>query len=159
MFRSELIYKGAKFFEKYEKKVEILLINHEGCSCIEVIVHGVKVGNIPSRLYLNSTILVTMMNVEQFNRTLDVKQKAANKLGLPFDSSYEMKKLALNILSTLLVEGLRIIPSIFLSEFDLCFELNGQSYMEDNNVIEYAVMPQDLVPFVVVASSTEDVSR
>jgi hypothetical protein len=150
--KSEVIYNGEKFFEKYQKKIEIMLINHEGFSCIEAIVHGIRIGYKTTRVYFNSAALVTVMNVEQFNLTLDVKQKAAEKLNLPYSPGYEMKKLALNVISTVLIKGLKIIPSIFVSEFDLCFELNIQEHcVERNNNLpfEYDVIPFGLVPFAV----------
>jgi hypothetical protein len=147
--KSEIIYKGEKFFEKYQKKIEILLVNHEEFSCIEVIVHGVRVENKSARLYLSSAALVTVTNVEHFNRTLAVKHQSAQRLNLPFNPDFEMKKLALSMITTVLIEGLNIIPSVFMSEFDLCFELNGRHYVEDNNSFEFAVKPRYLAPFTV----------
>jgi hypothetical protein len=147
---SELIYSGAKKFEKFQKKIDILLVNHEGLSCIEMIVLGIRSGSKISRLYLNSAALVTMINIEHFNHTLDMKQNSAQKLNILYNPGLEMKKLALSIITTVLVECLRIVPSVYVSEFDLCFELNGRrSYLEENIGFEFAIKPHGLIPFPV----------
>ncbi len=146
---SEVIFKGEKFFAKYHKKIEILMVNHEEFSCIEMIVIGVKKEALDTRLYLKSAVLVTMLNIEHFNCTLAIKLKSAKRLKVPFDPGFEMKKAALNTIVTMLVKGLDIIPSVFASEFDLCFEINGHHYLEGNIAFEFAVKPLNLVPFLV----------
>jgi hypothetical protein len=151
----EVLYKGEKYFDQYRKKIEILLVNHEDFSCIEIIVLGIRLLNRPARLYLNSSNLISKMNGVDFETSITEKRRVAQKLKLPFIYGFEMKKTALNMITTMLVDGLNIAPSIFISEFDLCFELDGQSYLEEDNDFEYAVKPRELIPFKFVHSLPE----
>ncbi len=152
---SEVIFKGEKFFERYEKNVDILLVNHEEYSCIEVIVHGISAENKTTRLYLNSVALIYILSDEDYT--------AQGKSNIPFSDILgcsDIKTVNMSMLGSFLVEGLRILPSIFISEFDLCFELNGQCYvMNDDNFFEFAVKPRGLVPFNMSSSLTTSVTR
>ncbi len=152
---SEVIYKGEKFFERYEKKVDILLVNHEGYSCIEVIVHGISADNKTTRLYLNSVALIFILGDEDYSAQGQSKIPLSHVLGCS-----EIKKVNMSMIGSFLVEGLQILPSIFISEFDLCFELNGQCYvMDDDNFFEFAVKPRGLVPFNATSSPTINITR
>jgi hypothetical protein len=158
--KSEVIYKGVKFFEKYQKTIEFIIVNHEDFSCIEVIVLGVRLGNKAARLYLNSAILITKVDLEQFNSTLEVKQGFASKQNILFSPGFEMKKIALNMITTMLVDGLKISPSVFVNEFDLFFQINNFSSTKRNNGnydFEFELKPSELIPFKFVRSLTDQI--
>jgi hypothetical protein len=154
IFKMEVVYRGEKFYSQFEKKVKILIVNHEAFSCIEVIVLGVRLGNKAARLYLNSCVMVHIINGKNLKSTFCERLKNETKNNQPFISGFEMKKIALNMITTMLVDGLAIVPSIFVTEFDLCFDLNAS---KENNDIEHAVIkqPRGLVSFKLLQSLTK----
>jgi hypothetical protein len=151
----------VKFFEKYQKKIEFIIVNHEDFSCIEVIVLGVRLGNKATRLYLNSAILITKVDVEQFNVTLEIKQNSASRQNILFVPGFEMKKIALNMITTMLVDGIKITSSVFAGEFDVFFQMkqfdfNSAIRSTNNNIeFEFEIKPKTLIPFRFVSSLTD----
>jgi hypothetical protein len=145
----ELLYKGEKFMEMFQREIKIIFVNHEDFSCIEVIVFGVRLGNKTAKLYLNSSALVPKINGILFKSLFDEKRINAKKLHLPFESGFDMKKIALSMITIMLVNALTITPSVFIYEFDLSIELNGECGLRENNDVEYSVKPPGLVMFNV----------
>jgi hypothetical protein len=157
--KMEIASRTVKFFEKYQKKVEILIVHHEDFSCLEVIVLGMKLGNKASRRYLNSCLLVPKIDINQFNSTLIIKQSSAVRQNKPFDSKIEMKKIATNMILAYVINSLQVVPSIEDNEFEFYFKPN----LNDNAIInlnscefyarldyEFEKKPRGLKPFDVV---------
>jgi hypothetical protein len=155
----EVVYKGEKIFENYEKKVKVFILNHEELHCIELIVLGVSFGNKAVRMYLNSAVLVTKVDLRQFNTTLEIKRDAANRLRKPFDAPWEMKRIVLNMLAVMLIDRLQIIPSVFVNEFDVYFEPQDDDVIITNIMrdtfqprldFEFERKPVEVTPFKVI---------
>lgn len=120
--KPEIVYKGEKFFKKYQKKVEIIIVNHDEFSCLELIVLGIRPGNKAKRVYLDSSLLVTKIDVDQFNSTFEIKQNASIRQKKQFNDDLEMKNIVLNMIITMLIGRLEIVPSIDMAYFDLFFQ-------------------------------------
>jgi hypothetical protein len=156
----EVVFKGEKLFKEYEKKVEVLIVNHEEFCCIEFIVLGVSSGNKAARMYLSSALLVAKIDVQQFSYKFALQQETANRNNISFVFNSEAKRTALNMIATMLVSRFRILPSVFCNEFDVYFEpsvddtpivrFDSRKHFNARLDFEYDKKPPNLQPFSLV---------
>ncbi len=148
----EIVFRGEKVFPKYDKKVEIIIVNHQDFHCFEVITFGLRPYQEDVRVYLNSDSLVKKINLHQFNMTFEVKQRAAHRLNKPFVPGYEMKLIAQNMITSSINQRLKITPSSFCGEFNLNFEplddnMTEKQLLNTRLDFEMESKPEGLEPF------------
>ncbi len=152
------VSKTTKFFAEYLKTIEILIVNHDSFNCIEMIVLGVLDKNKPIRMYLDSLILLNKLDIKLFNASFDIKQKCESREN--FDVEHEMKELAFTMISSLLINRVRIAPIHTEVEYEVYFEPN---YSDCGNIkidsfgnlvtqldFELSNKPQGLIPYTKI---------
>jgi hypothetical protein len=159
----EVFEKQEKIFKEFDnKKVEIVIVNHERFSCLEIIVLGVRSGNKPVRMYLNSRKLAEKINAKQFNEFVKEKEIEAKRQHKSFHvtSHAQENKITMNLIVKLIISRLQIIPSTDFKEFDIFFELGENelpiipidlnSSLEVRVDFEYDEKPDGLIPYTVI---------
>jgi hypothetical protein len=152
------VYKGAKYFKNYQKKIEIIIVNHEEVfSCIELIVLGVRNGNKAKRLYLDAEVLLMKVDITQFNKTFEIKQNASIRQSKYFDEDLQMKLVAWNMITAMIMNQLQISPSSISGVFELYFEPTstdvGTIFTDFQNKttirlnFELVAKPENLLPY------------
>src|SRR5688500_13093700 len=67
---AEIVFKGTKKVEQFNKKLDILLVKHETYGCLELIVLGVKKDNQAQRIYLDLGILTAEVDLSLFREAV-----------------------------------------------------------------------------------------
>ncbi len=161
----EVVFKGEKVFENYEKRVKFLIVNHEEFGCIEVIVLGLSSRNHNFRIYLNFDLLFSKIDRDQFNTTFKIMQDAAGRRKRLFLPEVEVKMIGLNMISATLVNRLQIVPSTKFNEFDLFFKpsesdipiirFNAFTSYITRLDFEFEKKPRDLKPYIIIQSLSD----
>jgi hypothetical protein len=157
---SEILFSCSKSFRKYNKKVEIMIVNHTEFRCVELIVHGVRLGNKATRLYLNAEVLMAKIDANLFSVTFEIKYEAAKRQNRSFRVELELKRTAWNMIVASLIERLQIVPSVFKGEFDIYFEPtkqdlttmapDSQRHLNARSDFEFNKKPINLKPYFYV---------
>ncbi len=129
----EIIFNGEKIIEKYDKKVYLVIVNHEEFGCTEFIIPGVAHVNKVVRMYLNTALLVAKLDVQKINSIIASKQERAYRNNIFFNLTFETKRIIYDMIVIMLVDRVRILNSDFCDDFDVYFEPSVQ----DTPVVQF----------------------
>jgi type II secretory ATPase GspE/PulE/Tfp pilus assembly ATPase PilB-like protein len=154
-----VVFEGLKYFENYQKKLDVSIINHTEFLCLEVIVFGNGRGskrNI-SRMYVDAELLLTKIDLRMFNDTLFIRQNSMRRLKQTVESSTLNKSISMNMMVNILISRLLIYDANNSGSYEIYFQhyendYGELKYREDGAVyaeldFQFDSAPDGLVPY------------
>ncbi len=150
-----IVYEGAKTFAKCNSKYEVLIANHHQQHCLEVIIFT-TLQNSTTRLYLNSDLLVSKIDMHMFNNTFQIKRKSAERMNQPVDTAQLMTQTATSMVVAMILSRLQMTDvtgdgfgTIYLkpSTKDCTVARNSCDDSTSTIDFEYLDMPEELIPY------------
>ena len=110
----EVLHDGIKSYWKYRTNLEILICSHNKYLCIEIIAYNADTGIEAPRLYVNSALLTTKINMDDFENNVAKKKEVIIRQKKSCNNS-EISKLVYNeMMVSYILTRLNISPGVDL---------------------------------------------